>query len=55
MRAYIIQIFGIVQGVGFRPFVYREAQKNRLKGFVKNLGSSVVIKVEGKKKVLGVF
>jgi len=55
MRAYTIQIFGIVQGVGFRPFIYREAKSNELKGEVKNSGSSVVIRVEGKKKASKAF
>lgn len=38
-----IIIRGIVQGVGFRPFVYSEAEKYGIKGFVKNLGSEVRI------------
>jgi hydrogenase maturation protein HypF len=42
-----IIIKGIVQGVGFRPFVYRIAQENRLKGYVKNMGNYVEIVVEG--------
>ena len=42
-----IQIKGIVQGVGFRPFVFALAGKNRLKGQVFNNGSGVLIDVEG--------
>lgn len=39
---------GLVQGVGFRPFIYRIAIKNRLKGYVLNLGDAgVEISVEG--------
>ncbi|HAF71477.1 TPA: carbamoyltransferase HypF [Candidatus Acetothermia bacterium] len=39
---------GIVQGVGFRPFVYRIAIKRGLSGFVRNLGDAgVEIEVEG--------
>ncbi|ACV24887.1 carbamoyltransferase HypF [Methanocaldococcus fervens] len=45
-----IKVKGIVQGVGFRPFVYRIAKKNNLKGFVKNMGNYVEIVVEGKKE-----
>ena len=45
-----IKVKGIVQGVGFRPFVYRIAKKNNLKGYVKNLGNYVEIYVEGKKE-----
>ncbi|MEM2539524.1 MAG: acylphosphatase, partial [Candidatus Bathyarchaeia archaeon] len=47
MRLRII-VSGIVQGVGFRPFVYRIAVKNHLKGYVRNRGDSCVeIIVEG--------
>ena len=38
---------GIVQGVGFRPFIYRSVQKFRLSGFVKNTARGVVVEVEG--------
>ncbi len=42
-----ILVRGIVQGVGFRPFVYRLAVNLNLKGFVSNSSSGVVIEVEG--------
>ncbi|MBV9216822.1 MAG: carbamoyltransferase HypF [Acidobacteria bacterium] len=42
-----IAIRGAVQGVGFRPFVYRLANELRLKGFVKNSPRGVLIEVEG--------
>ena len=49
MRAEI-KVSGIVQGVGFRPFVYRTAVKNRLRGYVRNRGDAVVeIVSEGNK------
>jgi hydrogenase maturation protein HypF len=38
---------GIVQGVGFRPGLYRLAVQRSLAGFVQNLGDSVVAEVEG--------
>jgi hydrogenase maturation protein HypF len=38
---------GVVQGVGFRPFVYRLAQEHNLKGWVRNTSGSVEIEVEG--------
>ncbi len=45
-----IKVSGIVQGVGFRPFVYRIAVENRLIGYVRNRGDAFVeIVVEGKK------
>jgi hydrogenase maturation protein HypF len=43
-----INVTGIVQGVGFRPFVYRIAAKNDLKGYVRNRGDAgVEIVIEG--------
>ncbi|MDD3933505.1 MAG: carbamoyltransferase HypF, partial [Methanoculleus sp.] len=42
-----IIIRGIVQGVGFRPFVYAKAQKFGITGTVKNLGSEVEIHAFG--------
>jgi len=39
---YIITVKGIVQGVGFRPFVYRLAKSMNLKGYVKNTGDGTV-------------
>jgi len=45
-----INITGIVQGVGFRPFIYRMAVKNGLKGYVRNRGDAgVEILIEGTK------
>ena len=38
---------GVVQGVGFRPFVYRLAHEHGLAGWVANSSSGVVIEVEG--------
>lgn len=42
-----IQIKGIVQGVGFRPFVYALAEENALKGNVSNNAAGVFVDVEG--------
>jgi len=51
-----IKVSGIVQGVGFRPFIYRIAVKNGLVGYVRNRGDAVVeIVVEGKKNSVGQF
>lgn len=50
-----IKIEGRVQGVGFRPFVYHLAQKYLLSGFVYNLGSSVLIEVQGDSRDLALF
>ncbi len=40
-------VTGIVQGVGFRPFVYGLARRHGLSGFVLNDGGGVVVEVEG--------
>lgn len=51
-----IQVTGIVQGVGFRPFIYRTAVKNRLNGYVKNRGDAgVEILLEGEERALKSF
>ena len=42
-----IQVRGIVQGVGFRPFVYKLANSLRLTGYVFNSSSGVTIEIEG--------
>src|SRR5271156_2423596 len=42
-----IQVRGIVQGVGFRPFVYKLANGLGLTGYVFNSSSGVTIEVEG--------
>jgi len=48
-------IRGRVQGVGFRPSVYRLAGHFSLSGFVKNTGEGVLIEVEGKESAITEF
>ncbi|MFH1849740.1 MAG: carbamoyltransferase HypF [archaeon] len=43
MHRYIVR--GVIQGVGFRPYIYRKAKENGLVGYVKNIGSGVEIVV----------
>lgn len=50
MLTEIICVFGIVQGVGFRPFVSRLANRCGVKGSVCNKGSYVEILVQGDEK-----
>ena len=52
VRAEIV-VNGLVQGVGFRYFVMREAKKLGLNGFVKNLYTGEVLTVvEGEKAIV---
>lgn len=50
-----IKINGIVQGVGFRPFVYQLATRFGLKGEVANTSSGVFIHIEGTKEKIEPF
>ena len=46
---------GIVQGVGFRPFVYNLAARHNLTGWVKNTSAGVEIEVDGDHEGLSLF
>ncbi len=50
-----IQVNGVVQGVGFRPFVYRIAQSLSVCGYVLNSSEGVVIEAEASENALGQF
>ena len=50
-----LRVSGVVQGVGFRPFVYGLARRHGLGGFVLNDGAGVVIEVEGELTTLDSF
>lgn len=50
-----VHITGIVQGVGFRPFVYNLAARFDLKGWVRNTSAGVDIEVDGEQDVLDTF
>lgn len=53
--AEIITIRGKVQGVGFRPFVYRQAKRHGLCGWVRNTNAGVTIFCEGERLRLEAF
>lgn len=42
-----LQVTGVVQGVGFRPFIYRLARRHHLSGWVCNTSQCVEIEIEG--------
>lgn len=50
-----ISVRGVVQGVGFRPFIYRLTQDHNLKGWVRNTSGSVEIEIEGDEESLANF
>ena len=50
MNTSKVLVSGIVQGVGFRPTVYRIAKKLSLKGSIRNLGNIVEIILQGNKE-----
>jgi hydrogenase maturation factor HypF (carbamoyltransferase family) len=52
-RRFLIE--GIVQGVGFRPFVFGLARRHGLGGFVLNDGRGVAIEAEGPPEALDAF
>jgi len=55
MQRVRLRIEGRVQGVGFRPTVYRLARRFPLTGFVKNTGFGVLIEAQGEQNALNQF
>ncbi len=55
IERYKITVEGVVQGVGFRPFVYKAASELGLFGWVLNDSRGVFIDIEGKKEQLEAF
>ncbi|OGN96189.1 MAG: carbamoyltransferase HypF [Chloroflexi bacterium RBG_13_51_36] len=55
LKSASISVRGIVQGVGFRPFVYGLAVKHNLKGWVYNTSEDVRIEVEGSAEAIKQF
>ena len=54
-RAQQVSVRGVVQGVGFRPFVYRLAQQHRVAGWVRNTSWGVEMQIEGQPDALACF
>lgn len=54
-RRIRFEIAGIVQGVGFRPYLYRLAQRHALCGWVRNTPSGVELELEGPTEALSSF
>jgi Hydrogenase maturation factor len=54
-RRWRVSVHGIVQGVGFRPFVFGLAERWQLTGFVRNDSNGVTIEIEGEEQALQAF
>ncbi len=54
-HTYLIRITGLVQGVGFRPFIYRIATQLNINGNVDNRNDGVFVKVNGDKHLIETF
>ncbi len=55
LKARKIYIEGIVQGVGFRPFIFKLANEFNLKGYIYNDTNGVYIEVEGEERAIDEF
>lgn len=55
IEALDIHVTGIVQGVGFRPFIYRLAKRHVVNGWVLNAADGVTIHAEGESDLLDEF
>ncbi len=55
MKSLRVTVRGVVQGVGFRPFIYRLAHEGGLAGWVRNTSGSVEIHVEGEQSSVDRF
>ena len=55
MEAVHIKIHGIVQGVGFRPFMHRLVRQHGLAGSIRNTSSGVELELEGERPALEAF
>jgi hydrogenase maturation protein HypF len=55
LRREVLEVRGVVQGVGFRPFVYRLASDEGLAGFIGNDTGGVTIEIEGSAEGVDAF
>ena len=54
-KSLMIKITGTVQGVGFRPFIYRMAKELDIKGWVSNTPQGIIIEAESQAENIDIF
>lgn len=54
-KRYYVRIYGVVQGIGYRPYIYKVAKQLKLNGWVNNIDSSVVIDIGGRREKVNDF
>lgn len=54
-KRYFLKVQGVVQGVGYRPYVFNQADIYNIKGWVSNSGSSLIIDFEGERNNIKKF
>jgi len=52
---YKFTVRGVVQGVGFRPYIYNACVKAGLKGYAQNIGDGVIVEVSDKEKFIEIL
>lgn len=55
MKRYVFKIYGLNQGNSFSQFIYNQAIKSQLKGFVKQCRDYVLLDCEGEKENIRTF
>jgi len=50
LKTYKIHITGVVQGVGFRPFLHKIAKENKILGYAFNYTGGVIVEIQGDEK-----
>ncbi len=55
VRRMRLKLSGLLQGVGFRPYIFGLAETHSLKGWVQNTKEGIAIDIEGAEKSLGRF
>lgn len=55
INSYLVKIQGVVQGVGFRPYISKKANELNIYGWIKNVGGGILMEIEGISKNISIF